>query len=432
MPDLVRVPKDELFPGAAGIGYTRNTLARLLLILAAAALFLSFSTLSAHAQSVGIARADRVIVRAEPNAKSEVLVTLAKNKKVLVTGQHGSWYKVKVKLPDGFTFDGYVATRLIKIVSKARPKPRTAKRGVTAPPPPLVYTPPPQQPAPQVSRAPTYYQPPSQQPIYEVAPTVGGFDDRFHINLGPTLLLYSYKLSTGGAAPGKLFSYNLTGIGIAVDAGYWFWRGTEGKLRAGVTAGYEHGFFRFDTALKDASGVQFDQRKSKSSTDDISGGIAAEFRTGPQADALTFGLKAGYRYFKFDGDDVKDAAGTPINVYVTQTARSVVTGPYARIPLNSPKTLTLGAGVDLLLLNSVKESPADTTGTSPKGKLGFAPYLTAAYALAQRHLVTCGYRLRMQNFSYSGTGNRITAGNVTDGSVDTLLHQLAAAYELRF
>lgn len=392
-------------------------------------IFCLFLPSQADAKTIGLTTVNKVNVRSEPNSRSEALVVLSKGRKMEVLGRKGSFYKVRLRLPDGFSFDGYIYNKSLKIIRRGAPKPRVTPKPAyrPAPPPPRqTYSPPPKK----------TYKPSKKK--YSSSEEVGGssswrgFDDRFYIDLGPSVFLYQYKLSNGGATPGQLFSYNLMGLGFRIQSGFWVWQGLQEKLRAGLFANYGHGFLQTSTKLADSTGTEFDTRTSKSSIQDIFGGAAVEYRLKPNREALSFGLKVGYDYFKFNADDIVQNDGTPLNVYVGQTTKTIVLSVYSRIPFEMAKPVYLQLGADLLLLNSVSENPANTTGTDPSASLGFVPYFKVAYGFKENHFAKFGYQARFQNYSYTGTGSRLTTNNLTDASLKTLMHEISISYEFHY
>jgi hypothetical protein len=375
-----------------------------------------------------VAEADQVIVRAEPDPGSEALLSIPKGEKVLVLEQAGNWTKVRIKLPDGFTFDGYVGSQFLK--STAPPSPPPPPTPVPVVPLPE-WTPPPLRPAPSdVPPSP----PPPRKRVFpreeteEKPRTSLGPGERFFINVAPAFFAYRYALSTGGATPGSIFSYNLNGPGFRLAAGGWLFGAMENRIRFGLTAAYGQAYLRFSTILKDSAGVEFDRRSAPSSLLEAGGAALVDYRISPDPHSIAFGLKIGYEVFRFKADDVTKLDGSPLGLYVGQTTKSVLAGLSAAIPAHP---FSARVGIDLLLMNSVSESPANTTGIDPKGKFGYVPHLEIGYAISPYHHLKLGYRLRLQEIGFSGPGSRITPGNVTDGSVSTTLHQALLAYEFR-
>ncbi|MFH1262221.1 MAG: hypothetical protein V1495_02085 [Pseudomonadota bacterium] len=390
----------------------------------------------ARAQAIAIANDNGVMVFAEAKSSADVLVTLSKGKKISVTGQRGEFYQVKIQLPDGFVLDGFTPVHMLTIVSgyvappvQAEPRPSSApawaapesnypspSRSAPRPPPP--------------SRSSGSSSSDSYDDSSSSSSDFGELKDRFRLRAGPGILIYSYKFLTAGAKPGQLFTYNLSGLAANIEFTGWVFEGSDRTFRIGLTGGYEHAFFRTKTNVSSAS-ASGNSKTAANSIDDMSGGLVLEYRFEPQPNSLTVGVKGGYRWFKFTGDDLTDAAGKRLNIYVSQTVSSILGGPYVVIPLDKGKSFLASLGIDLLLKNTVKESPAGTSGATPKGKFGYVPSLFLTYGFSARHWADLGYRMYVQNFSYSGLASR-ASNNVTDGTAKTLLHEFRLSYEYRF
>jgi hypothetical protein len=143
------------------------------------------------------------------------------------------------------------------------------------------------------------------------------------------------------------------------------------------------------------------------------------------------GLYAGFEYLNFSAKDATDTAGNPINLFVGQTTSSILGGAYGTFVI--PGTaFGVTVGSDVLFLNYTKEKPADATGTGPKAKLGFTPFVAANWHFAEQHDLEVGYKLRWQDFTFNGTGARIIAGNVTDGKVQNRIHDITVSYSYLF
>ncbi len=399
-------------------------------------LLIFFSKLC-FAQGIGITVSDKVTVRSEPSLSSEILVTLAKNKEVHVSRRKGDWYKVRITLQGGFNFDGWVPVRAISFSRKIASTPKasqpkgsmrssektsnldqffepssTTKR-------PASLTPP--RPQSTTSR------PVSRFPN-ESSPSL--MNDRLSMQVGFGYLIYAYELSTGGASPGEVFSYNLSGLGIQLNVNYWVWEGRQ--YRAGAQIGYQRGFFYFDTALKDSAGTTFENRRTKSSSNDLMAKASLEYRFNQSKSAFSAGLSTGYQYFNFDGDDIRDNTNTGIKLFTSQTTKSILLGLYGMLPFGMENKFRLEFGTDLLLINSVSESPASATGIDPKGKLGFTPWFGGSYGFSSHHHMDLGYEVRIQKYSYSGQASRVNTNNVTDGSAFVAVHGIKIGYAYRF
>lgn len=380
----------------------------------------------AKKRTFGVVRLSKVNVRAKPTTQSKILVTLKRNRKVRVLSRKGSWLKVKIALKGGFDFSGWVIARAIRIRgSSSRRTVRSRPKRVPA----------------QSSRIDEFFEPPKSSrstssrrtlPRRSVRSRKGsgwGLTDRLTLTGGSGFLMYVYELNTGGASPGEVFSYNLSGVGINFAADYKFFQGFNDRLLASANLFYQHGFFIFDTALKDTSGSTFDTRSSKSATDEIVFKVVGKYRLSSRKKSLYLGSSLGYQFFRFNGDDVVDGSGNNINLFVDQTTQSVPIGVFGGYSFGGTE---ISAGCDVLLLNSTSESPSGASGTDPKGQLGFSPYTNVNFGVIGHHYLNLGYRLRFQKYSFSGTASRVNANNLTDGSASTILHQLLATYEYRF
>ena len=159
--------------------------------------------------------------------------------------------------------------------------------------------------------------------------------------------------------------------------------------------------------------------------------LPLEYRFQPVSRSFAVGLDVGFQYYRFNGDDIQDNSGN-LNLYVDQTNMAILGGGYAKLMIPGVKQLMATVGVDVLGLSFVSEGPSNTTGTDPKGKLGFMPALQASWVPSERHHFDAGYHLRLQKFDFSGTGSRVGTSNVTDGNVESAVHFVFLKYNFLF
>ncbi|MFH1017998.1 MAG: SH3 domain-containing protein [Pseudomonadota bacterium] len=402
-------------------------------------------TSASWAQGRGVVVGKTVSVYEQPDGKSEVLIKLKKGSKVTVLAEREGWVQLKVSLPKGFTFTGWGDRRLFKYTlpkaataKQRKTMPGTSAAGSAAParrvvPPPRTQAP--LQPVPLTVVTPQ----PTPAPVFrEPQPTAsfteeggfGGISDRLSLTVGVGYSLYGYRINTAGAAPAKVFSYNLQGFGFHAGAKYWIWQDSTGKMRTGPDVQYEFGLYNL-TKLQVTTGTETLNVTSDNSTHDIVFRVPFEYRFKPARQASKVGAYLGYEYFRFSANDAKDNNGNEINLFVGQTTQSVLGGAYGTF-MFPDNFLGLTAGSDLLFLNFVKERPSGASGTDPSGNLGFTPYASFFWTPAEKHQLDVGYKLRWQNFSFKGAGSRIIANNVTDGTVSTRVHDIFLKYTALF
>ena len=448
-----------------------------------------FST-PGFAQTTGTILKPDVNVRAKPSTRGNILIQVAKGEKVKIVGEKGSWYKVKVQLDPTFSVDGWIfkslvqtkglkkkkrarkATRkkksTVKPKSKPKPKPKAVavqKPVVKSKPKPRIVqkkaedseldaffeapkatpTPTPQPtPTPVPRKNPVVATRPKPKPAerpdpsssvqqFEVSPSRSFNQTRDHFSVAamPMYESFQYTLNNGPTNPGKLFSYRLPGISIALHADYWFYKFMEDRFRIGADFMYAHTFYFANTELQNSPGNTFETVKTKGSSDTIHPRFLARYDMGKRSFMKHIGASLGFRYYNFSADDVQSNSGA-LGLFVSQRMTSFTTGLFARFGAPSSDRYYLDVGSDILFLNSVKESPADTSGTSPKGKMGLNPYINFGWQLMKGHFVELGYRMLIQKFEFTGSGSRVGTANVTDGRADTLTHQVVAGYRYTF
>jgi hypothetical protein len=404
------------------------------------------------AQSSGTVLANASVYE-QPNPKSEVLVDLTKGKTVSVFEQRGGWVKVKVQLDKAFSFTGWMSAKKVQwkgSVQAARPVPtavpRTAQQMRPAPAPtavprsdldqffaPAGSAPPPTSATefPSEASVRSTSNPSTKSSVFSNDPRAAefAFHDKARVNASLGYLLYHYKLSNTGAAAASLFSYNLPGLGVTVSSDYWFSEKMDGKLRIGGSLGLQYGLYRFSTKLADSEGIAFNTVSSSASSLDAILKMPMEYRFGK--DSYVVGGNIGVEYLKFMANDVRSDAG-PINLYVSQTTMTALAGVYGKVPFHLYTPLMVSAGVDALVFSFVSESPGDQTGTSPKGKIGFAPSLVFTWTPWENHHMDLGYRMRYQKFSFSGVGSRVGTSNVSGGTVESAIHETFVGYNYYF
>ncbi len=363
-----------------------------------------------YAQTQGVVSARLANVREKPTTRSEVLMRLRKGQKLQVLSQRGKWYKVRVKVDANFTFDGWMSKKVVKVKKASSSRSRRSS-GKVAPPPRRV--------SPPARRTP----PRRSTTIAQERQKFDGGRGEVSLSLG--YQIYNYSVETGGAAPSKLFSYNLPGIGGEARAKYWFMQVMDGKVHLGGTFGLNYTMYKHTTNLMFTNNTTTDLSTSHTSYD-MKGAFLAKYllRSGV-FDSVSLGL--GFEYFKFSADDVESDTG-PIGLYTSQTMSSLYADLSARLFFGG---LTADLGADVLFLNFASESPDGTTGSDPSGGIGFVPKIQFGYQLGGHHNVSLGYSLKMQSTSFSGAGSRV-GSSLTDGSISVKSHQLTAGYYYSF
>jgi uncharacterized protein YgiM (DUF1202 family) len=421
-----------------------------------ALLLLAFSA-PAAAKSPGVVTGRNVAVHEGPAAKSPILVTLDKGKALTVLAKRPGWLQVKVQLDKTFSFTGWVPEKFVKwkegsaaekpviapritpkqpplrIVPPQAPMPivapvsRPSPVPTAAPPPDLdrFFAPAPVQPAPTAIPTPI---PTPAFTMVEEEPSEGPVVPRLNLSLGAGFVFYQYKLTTGGAT---LFSYNLPGVGLDAGAVYWFWNPPGGRFRSGAGGSFQYGLYRYSTDVKDNSGTTVSNASAKGTSYDAILRIPLEASFGSPSRPVVLGVNAGLEYLRFALGDVSGTTG-PLSLYVGQSSLTVLAGADVRFLIPGTKSLQASAGADLLAIGWVKEDPRDASGGSPKEKLGYVPRAEFTWIPMERHHLGLGYKLRLQNYSFSGTASRVGTNNVVDGRATTALHDVFLRYEYLF
>ncbi len=406
----------------------------------------------------GVVTADQVAVRDQPNARAEILVTLDKGKRVIVLTKKPGWLQVRVSLDKTFSLNGWVLEKFVKwkipetgaVKPPARraPKiPQVQTETVASSSP--VFTP---IPAPEEPNKPLFPAQPSPPPVVTVKPgrpawsppipaeKEGVEEDETALNLlfsrggvslGAGFLRHTYELKNRSGSVGPLFSYVLPGIGVDAATTYWYWSGLRERLRTGAQVTFEYGYYRFSTDLQTSGSTTTSSVNSSGSSYDGTVRFPVEYRVGALTHPVVLRTNLGFEYLSFNLDDVQGADG-PLRLYVDQTVLSLLWGADARFEIPGVPKLQAGVGLDLLFLNWVWEKPRDTTGTDPKGSLGFVPHVEVTWMPSERHHLSVGYKLRIQNYRFSGTASRVGTNNVHDGEADMTSHNIFARYDYVF
>ncbi len=407
---------------------------------------------SSFAQT-GIIKSKHVSVMAEPDLKAEVLIHLDQGKRVKVLKQKGNWVQIHVVLDPSFSFDGWVGEAFVSFKKDSTmirqvpvtnlpssPSPDSSQGKSTSELDQFFETANGSQDKPSIrgpSLSPTATSSQGRAKSNETLrrrPLKGetfldSLADRVTLKLSTGYLLYHYQLNTGGSSPGEVFAYNLPGMGLRFNMEYWFWERLNEKFRLGSSLSYQHGFYQFQTNLRDSSGAKFSDQASKSSSYDVILKFLSEYRFSSTTKGAAIGASLGIEYFQFSGDDLRSDTG-PVQLYVSQRIISLLGGLNGRLPLVGDDFMGV-MHFDVLALNFVKEDPSNATGSSPKGKIGFVPSLSLVWAPSEHHQLSTGYQIRLQKFQFKGNGVRV--GNpITDGNANVASHYFSLEYGYLF
>jgi hypothetical protein len=359
-------------------------------------------------QTVGIANRPNVNVYRQPDGASDILVRLKAGDRVTILAESGGWVQVQIRPLQGFPLTGWSDKRWIQKNTFTMP----ANKVMTA----VVGEDGPEETA--ASR---------DEPIISEAGSLALSND-LDFSVRFDYLIHSYKLEVGGSS---LFSYDLPGFGFGLDAEYKAWRSQNRRLTVAADFSYEYGIYNIRKLQADTDTEQV-AVKSDNSSHSFSVRLPMEYRWNTKRPALRTRLFAGFDYFKFNAKDGNDSAGNPLNVFITQTTKSLSVGGMGGISLPALPGFELRIGLDALVLNAYSEKPAGATGTNPKAGLGLVPWIGVDWTFLTRHQIGVGYSARLQNYSFTGTASRIVTDSVSDGRVTTVNQRFTVAYRFMY
>ncbi len=399
-------------------------------------------------------------VYASASQSSEVLVTLKKGAKVEVAGvTETGWAKVKVMV-SGFQFDGWVLKDAFSKTSKPTKAPaKTATKTATKATPAAGMTKSssteldqffePSKPstsstssatasssssssASESSAVSAFDEPKSERKSREKSSRGSGENwktDRLTLYGVPGFAFHQYTFSDTSQ---EAFRYNLSGPSLQVGAEYELIRLFNELIHLRSQLQVQYVMFNTKTNLLDGTNTQFSDITAKNKLLDV--WLKLKFMIDLEKifqKPLFLGLTVGYDYMWFMGDDIIDDNGTPVGLYVGQTTRSVPVGALVELHFLDPVALTLGA--DVLIMNSASESPDASSGTQPKPKMGFAPYMILNFPIVgDTHFMGFRYQLRVQETSFTGPSSSRVNNDLNDAVGLHLYHNVGLEYSYHF
>lgn len=404
----------------------------------------------AHAQTQALIQSATAKVYSNPTAKSDVLVTLKKGSKVEVAGVTDSgWAKVKVTV-SGFQFEGWVPkSNLSK--SKAAPKaaPKALAKPTPAPQPRVAPAPQPKMSNSSSTQLEQFFEPsgssnstasapaPEPEPVRDEprrssARETGNGDSwtsgKLILTGSPGYMVHQYTFSD---ATKDAFRYNLTGLSVILGAEYRAFDFFDDLIRTSLQFQGQYVFLNTKTNLLDGTNTQFADLTAGNRMMDLwlKLKLMVNFERIVNKPFL-IGTSVGYEYMKFFGDDIIDDNGVPVGLFVDQSVTSLPVGLIAELHFLDPVVLTLGA--DVLIKNKASEKPDGSSGTLPKAKMGFAPYLKIDFPLTGPHFMGIHYQYRVQETSFTGPSSSRVNNELNAATVLQTFHTLGLEYAYHF
>jgi hypothetical protein len=254
-----------------------------------------------------------------------------------------------------------------------------------------------------------------------------GTSKKVETSFGIEYLAHNYALSNRGSTPGDAFTYRLKGVGLRLQADYWFWSNTASRLRAGGGLSYELGLLRFGKFAVD-TGTESLTVSSSNLTHNLHLAFPLEYRFAAKVPP-SVRATAGFDYFRFQASDAKDSSGSPISLFVTSTMLSPTIGVSGTYVFQDSPQYEIGGGLDLLPISFVSESPAGATGASPTSSMGLIPSAFLKWNVSEDHRVSFAWSMRLQEVRFSGSGSRVAVGNINEGKAETTQHTFALKYD---
>ena len=413
--------------------------------------FFLFTTL-AHAQTQVSIQKPTAQVYASPSTTSEVLVVLKKGSKVDVAGvTETGWAKIKVTV-SGFQFEGWVKKdAILKPKTPATTTPRAIAKKPTAPkaaPKSNLSSSSSKEleqffePSSQPSSSSSFTPAPAPEPVARVEekpkkekktrePSSGGNwkTDKLILSGSPGFAIHQYTFSDSTR---DAFRYNLTGISAILGAEYKAFNFFDDLIRMSAQFQGQYVMFNTKTNLLDGTNTQFSDLTAKNAMMDL--WFKLKFMVNFErimSKPMLVGVSGGYQYMRFFGDDIVDDNDEPVGLYVDQTTKSIPVGVIAELHFLDPVTMTIGA--DVLIKNSAKEGPALTSGSNPKAKMGYAPYLYLNFPIVgENHFMGIRYNLRLQETTFTGPSTTRVNNELTDATSLHVFHTLGLEYAYHF
>lgn len=381
--------------------------------------------LSPHVEAAvtAIVTQNNTAVKAQPSSNAKTLGVLSRGRRLSVVTKRNGWLGVQIKTSSGRVVNGWVPAGTVRRAGSSSPR--------VSPPP----APSPQRPAPRS------------------APNSGGVDDFFggsskrkspSRQSSPSTSRASRTSSPSGAS-GKIkasaelgyiyfshevdalsngFDYPLLGPTVNLRAAYDFWENTASTWKLQAEVFYQMAFLNTQTNLVSASGNQFDSRDQKNRLSD--GRILFRYLQN-SSEKFSYGLTAGYQYFQFKGDDIKNNADDPLGLYVTHTNHGIVLGPHFRLPLGQ---LSLSGDLNFIVLSGHSEDPEGSSGPSNTPKIGVLPELRIEKEMGMGTL-TFNYRARYHVVGYGGTVTRVEK-SLEDIVTRSFSNEISVGYQRSF
>lgn len=391
-----------------------------------------------------------VKVFANASSKSEVLVTLKKGSKVEVAGVTDSgWAKVKVTV-SGFQFEGWVVKSALSKIKTATPAPKamvTRQAPVAKPA------------APQASGklTPTsstqleqFFEPsnssetsstPAPQPVARVEESKPVLESsnsgtkgdswtsgKLVVFASPGYMFHQYTFSD---ATKDAFRYNLSGLSATIGAEYNAFEFFDDLIRVGAMFQGQYVFLNTKTNLLDGTNTQFSDLTAKNRLMDI--WLKLKFMVNFDhivSKPFLIGFSGGYEYMRFFGDDVIDDTGVPVGLFADQITKSIPVGIIGELHFLDPVVMTIGG--DVLINNSASEKPANSSGTNPSPKMGFAPYLYLNFPITGQHYMGIRYQYRIQETNFTGPSSSRVNNTLNAATVLQTFHTLGLEYDYHF
>ncbi|MEZ4703903.1 MAG: SH3 domain-containing protein [Bdellovibrionota bacterium] len=403
-------------------------------------LLFGFSDAFAQKKAIYI-QSSQAPVYAKPSAsaqnQSEVLMTMKKGQSINAVGATRSgWVKIKIELEPGFSFDGWIYKSHLSIGGPSQSAPSQPKSQTQT----FVRQAPRSAPtAPPKNELDQFFEEPNakkqkvkkQKPpkvAKEKSSSAGTDDDEEKLVLAayPMFTIHNYTFSSST----QPISYTLSGVGAGISASYKALRLMNDRLDLFAQGGFSYILFNAQAALNDTNGSNFLNLDAKNKAMQLEFKARGEYGISQKNEHTKLIGTLGVQHLQFKADDVQDNQQNSIGLFVGQKTTSVFAGVGGKTkPMDK---LTLTGEANVMLLNLVKESPDGSSGSDPKGGIGFAPLIHAQYALFGNHHIGFKYQFFYQQTKFSGTSSQRINATLANAKVRTMYHFVGLGYEFHF